>query len=65
VGRGDLLYALERYDDALADYSQAIELDPQWAPAYKGRSAVYTALGDTRKAHADLAHARKLDPSIE
>jgi tetratricopeptide (TPR) repeat protein len=65
VACGDLLYTLERYEDALAAYSQAIELDPQWAPAYKGRSAVYTALGDTRKAHADLARARKLDPGIE
>ena len=45
---------------ALSDYSQAIVLDQEFAPAYKRRGAVYFDLGEKAKAHADSIKAHEL-----
>ena len=52
------------YDWAIADYTQAIRLDPKFANAYNGRGNVYQAKGDAARANADFARARQLDPNL-
>ena len=45
---------------AIADYTEAIRLDPKKAEAYYGRGCSYKNKGDQGKADADFAQAEKL-----
>lgn len=45
---------------AIADYSEAIRLNPSDADAYLSRSEVYRTSGDDKKASADIAEATRL-----
>src|SRR4051812_29003810 len=54
-GKGD-------YDKAIADYNEAIRLDPKHALAYYNRGLSYAMKGDHDKAIADYNEAIRLDP---
>jgi tetratricopeptide (TPR) repeat protein len=41
VKSGDALLAQGEYDDAIAEYTQALDIDPNYAAAYEGRGNVY------------------------
>ena len=47
---------------ALADYSEAIRLNPSFETAFVNRSSVFMAVGDISHAAADLGTALQLDP---
>ena len=47
-------------DKAIADYTEAIRLEPENAQAYHGRGSAYEAKGDHKRAEADFAEAKKL-----
>jgi tetratricopeptide (TPR) repeat protein len=49
------------YDRAIADYTQAIRLDPDNARAYASRSGIYIAKGDYDRAIADCTQAIRID----
>ncbi len=49
-GRGDS-------EDAIADYTKAIEINPRYADAYAGRGIVYQAKGETDSAISDYTKA--------
>ncbi|MCX7427833.1 MAG: tetratricopeptide repeat protein [Planctomycetia bacterium] len=51
------------FDRAIADYSEAIQLDPQFARAYHNRGNAYLKKGDRAKAESDIAEANRLDPT--
>src|SRR5262245_11361864 len=56
-----------QYEEAVSDYSKAIELDPQFAEAYFSRAAIYYGQPtiekrDYAKAVADLSKVLELDP---
>lgn len=51
----------KKLQDAYDDYSYAMTLQVDFAPAYAGRSLVDSALGDFTKASADLTQALALD----
>jgi tetratricopeptide (TPR) repeat protein len=51
------------YNKAIADYTQAIKLDPTFAPAYRDRGVAYSYLGDYEKALADFNQALRLNPN--
>ena len=50
------------YRGAIADYDQAIALDPEHAVAYSNRGAIYYALGQYPQAIADYDQAIALNP---
>jgi tetratricopeptide (TPR) repeat protein len=50
-------------DRAIADFSEAIGLNPLLASAYHDRGVAYRARGDQRRAIADYADAIRLDPN--
>jgi tetratricopeptide (TPR) repeat protein len=52
------------YSKAIADYNQAIKIDPNNANAYNSRGYAYVELGDYKKALADLDRSLKLDPNF-
>jgi WD40 repeat protein/tetratricopeptide (TPR) repeat protein/serine/threonine protein kinase len=51
-----------KWDNAIADYNEAIRLDARYAAAYRGRAAAWRAGGDQEKAGADYAEALRLNP---
>jgi tetratricopeptide (TPR) repeat protein len=53
-----LAYALKgEYDHAIADYNQALALNPRYAETYSNRGAAYYREGNISKACADLRRA--------
>jgi tetratricopeptide (TPR) repeat protein len=50
-------------DLAIADYSEAITLDPAYAVAFYNRSLVHAAKGQSDQAAADRARAINIDPA--
>jgi tetratricopeptide (TPR) repeat protein len=51
-------------DHAIADYTDAIRLDPTFVLAYKNRGIGYQAKGDLDRAIADYTEAIRLDPTF-
>ena len=51
-------------DRAIADYSETIRLDPNYAPAYNNRGNAWGDKGDTDRAIADYSEAIRLDPKF-
>ena len=61
--RGMLYTTMERYDDAIADYTYATELKPDYVLAYSARASVYADMGGHyEQAIADYDRAIELDP---
>jgi len=52
----------KEYDGAVADFSEAIKLDPRTANGYVSRGLAYRAKGDYDRAIADQSEALRLNP---
>lgn len=63
-GRGNAKYKGNKFDEAIADYSKGIELDPHIPLAYVNRGTAYMRLLSYNQALADYNHAITLDPNI-
>jgi tetratricopeptide (TPR) repeat protein len=59
--RGDAYLAKGDTDRAIAEYIEAIRLDPKFAHAYTHRSEAYQAKGDRDRAIADHNEAIRLE----
>ncbi len=53
---------MAEYDDAIADYTEAIRLNPEYYWAYNDREAAYNKKGDFRHTIADFTEMIRLDP---
>lgn len=60
--RGAANYALGQHQAAIADYNEALRLQPDDADAYSNRGNAKTALGQHEAAIADYAEALRLQP---
>ena len=59
--RGNALLANQQFNDAIEDYSAAIEAAPKRPQAYYNRARAYTRLGETQGAIADFRRILELD----
>jgi uncharacterized caspase-like protein len=62
--RGYEHFKKKDFDRAIADYGEAIRLNPSFAQAYDGRGSAYRYKGDFDRAIADYSVAIRLDPSF-
>jgi tetratricopeptide (TPR) repeat protein len=60
--RGYAYTKIDNFDQALADYAQALELDPFYARAYASRGSVYRRLGNYEQAIEEYNSALQLAP---
>ena len=60
--RATAYFYLRDHALAIADYDQALRLDPGYARAYNGRAVVYSALGEHARAIENYDRAVRLDP---
>jgi tetratricopeptide (TPR) repeat protein len=63
--RGNLgvsLYQRERYPEALEQFQRAVELNPEYGPAWNGLARTEAKMGHTREALEHAAHAVELVP---
>ena len=52
------------YDDAIADYTEAVKLNPKHAPSYNNRGSTYEKQGDNKSALADYSKAIQAAPNF-
>src|SRR5262249_36854771 len=62
VNRGDAYLRQGQYEQALADYAEAIRLDPHDTQAHQGRAEALYDVRDYDGALADCAEVLRLDP---
>ena len=60
--RGNAYMDLNQWNEAIADFSQAIEIDPRHASAYQNRAFVYAMINDAEHASADASKVIELEP---
>ena len=60
--RGSAYLAMEQYDRAIADLSEAVRLDPTHAEAFNNRGIAHIRKGEYDQAIADLNEAIRLKP---
>ena len=58
------MLGIHNFRRAMHHYERAIELDPKLAVAYLYRGALLSQVGDRKRADADLATLRALDPVL-
>jgi len=63
VARGEASLKAGKWEQAYADFNQAIELEPDNAEAYRYRGATFYKLGDAKTALKDYNQAITLDPN--
>ena len=54
----------EEWSKAIAEYTEALELDPNNARAYNNRATAYSRRGQVDQAIADCTKAIELDPNL-
>ncbi len=60
---GNSKIILDKYEDAIEDYDEAIRLNPDLMEAYVNRAICYIHLDDYKESLSDLNKAIKLDPT--
>jgi tetratricopeptide (TPR) repeat protein len=63
VERGNSCVDKGDYDQAIANYNEALKLDPNFAAAYYQRSNAYRLKGDHNRTIADWTQVIRLDPN--
>ncbi len=64
ISSGDALYAKKNYDKAIADYNEAIRLNPKLAVAFNNRGNAWVGKMEYDKGIADFDEAIRLNPKL-
>ncbi|MHC4176225.1 MAG: tetratricopeptide repeat protein [Planctomycetota bacterium] len=65
LNRGNAFFVRGEFDEAIAAFTEAIEIDPERSLAYYSRLAGHYANGDEALGDADLETAERLDRPSE
>src|SRR5689334_11787257 len=63
--RGNIFSDQSAWPQAIADYSAAIKIDPNYAAAWRGRAEAYNQSKDYDRAIADFSRFIQLDPNSD
>jgi tetratricopeptide (TPR) repeat protein len=63
LGRAWAALRIKKYEDAIADFTNALIIDPEMADAYYGRGLAWNERGDPQRALQDAKEAVKLRPA--
>src|SRR5262245_20023931 len=63
--RGNAFHQMKEFDQAIADYTEAIRLAPKYVQAFVNRGRTYFIQGVYRKAYRDFTEVLKYDPQNE
>jgi tetratricopeptide (TPR) repeat protein len=61
--RGQAYYGLQQWDKAIADFSKALELNPNWYGAWAWRGYLHREMKEWDKVVADCSKAVELNPN--
>ena len=62
---GSLLFKKGLYREAIPEFAKAIELEPDFAPAYNGLGMSYAVLNDFERAEKNFRRVIELSPGID
>ncbi len=62
--RGVAKWRLKQMDEAIADFTKAVSLNPDYAPAYNNRGNVYLDMNKTEDAFKDFDRAVSISPDF-
>jgi 4-amino-4-deoxy-L-arabinose transferase-like glycosyltransferase len=62
---GNLLFKKGLYREAIPEFAKAIELEPDFAPAYNGLGMSYAVLNDFERAEKNFRRVIELSPGID
>ncbi|QQR57296.1 MAG: hypothetical protein IPG59_20305 [Candidatus Melainabacteria bacterium] len=60
VTRGNINHGMRKSKEAIADFDEAIRINPRCEPAYVNRSGSYLMLGDIKKAQDELDNLNRM-----
>jgi len=60
VTRGNIHHGMRKSKEAIADFDEAIRINPRCEPAYVNRSGSYLMLGDLKKAQEELDNLNRM-----
>jgi tetratricopeptide (TPR) repeat protein len=62
--RGVAYAKKSQYDQAISDYTKALEINPKFAEAYYNRGVAYGRKGQLDRAMEDYTRALEIDPKL-
>ena len=65
LNKGNAYCDQGEFDEAIQEFTKAIELDPEYALAYNNRGVAYDEKGEYDKAIADCNKAIELNPELD
>ena len=63
--RGEFYIKFEKFYAAIKDFEKALEIDPNYKEAYRGKGVCYSRLGDNDLAIKNYKKALEIDPKYE
>lgn len=64
LARANVLSHLQRFERSLADYDQALFMDPQYHPAWSNRGVLLSKMGQIERAIESLGRASEIAPDF-
>jgi Flp pilus assembly protein TadD len=62
---GTAFFNVGKFQDAAANYREAVRLNPSFAHAHYNLGMALLRLNDSKSAQAEFAEANRLDPSLK
>jgi tetratricopeptide (TPR) repeat protein len=61
---GRAYFLIGRYEEAIAEYRKAVNVDPDYRDAHVGLASIFAILGREEKARTEVAEILRIEPSF-